>query len=144
MGSPNEMHAMDTAGTVGRRGDRTRSRLGILALIVLLPPAMQGCGGEANTAESAQVAAEPSFRRVINVEVLPVEPRGFESVGATRGARPLKRAIQRLLEDALARKLLAGEFLPGETIFVGRSGSELTFTKSAGGDGAQKAASSLN
>jgi ATP-dependent Clp protease ATP-binding subunit ClpB len=60
------------------------------------------------------------------------------------GARPLKRAIQRHLEDALARRLLAGEFLPGETIFVGRSGSELTFTKAVAGDGAQKSAASLN
>jgi ATP-dependent Clp protease ATP-binding subunit ClpB len=61
------------------------------------------------------------------------------------GARPLKRAIQRHLEDALARRLLAGEFLPGETIFVGRSGSELTFTKAATGDGsAQRTTSSLN
>ncbi len=62
------------------------------------------------------------------------------------GARPLRRAIQRHLEDALAKRLLAGEFLPGETIFVGRSGSELTFTKStaAGEANAPNAASSLN
>jgi ATP-dependent Clp protease ATP-binding subunit ClpB len=61
------------------------------------------------------------------------------------GARPLKRAIQRHLEDALARRLLAGEFLPGETIFVGRSGSELTFTKANPGDGsARKSVASLN
>jgi ATP-dependent Clp protease ATP-binding subunit ClpB len=60
------------------------------------------------------------------------------------GARPLKRAIQRHLEDSLARRLLAGEFLPGETIFVGRSGSELTFTKSTGNGGAHTTASSLN
>jgi ATP-dependent Clp protease ATP-binding subunit ClpB len=61
------------------------------------------------------------------------------------GARPLKRAIQRHLEDALARRLLAGEFLPGETIFVGRSGPELTFTKANPGDGsAQKSVASLN
>jgi ATP-dependent Clp protease ATP-binding subunit ClpB len=61
------------------------------------------------------------------------------------GARPLKRAIQRHLEDALARRLLSGEFLPGETIFVGRSGSELTFTKSSGnGGGVKKTTASLN
>jgi ATP-dependent Clp protease ATP-binding subunit ClpB len=61
------------------------------------------------------------------------------------GARPLKRAIQRHLEDALARRLLSGEFLPGETIFVGRSGSELTFTKSSGnGSGVLKPTASLN
>jgi ATP-dependent Clp protease ATP-binding subunit ClpB len=34
------------------------------------------------------------------------------------GARPLKRAIQKHLEDPLAQRLLAGEFLPGSTIVV--------------------------
>jgi ATP-dependent Clp protease ATP-binding subunit ClpB len=61
------------------------------------------------------------------------------------GARPLKRAIQRNLEDGLARRLLAGEFMPGETVFVGRNGSELTFNKT--GDGARgsgRSASALN
>jgi ATP-dependent Clp protease ATP-binding subunit ClpB len=32
------------------------------------------------------------------------------------GARPLKRTIQRRLETPLARKIIAGEALPGETI----------------------------
>ena len=36
------------------------------------------------------------------------------------GARPLKRAIQRYLEDPLARKVLAGEFPPGTTGRRGR------------------------
>ncbi|MGZ3475799.1 MAG: ATP-dependent chaperone ClpB [Polyangiales bacterium] len=44
------------------------------------------------------------------------------------GARPLKRAIQRLVEDPLSRKLLAGEFPPGSTVTVDREpGGELTF-----------------
>jgi len=44
------------------------------------------------------------------------------------GARPLKRAIQRNLEDALARKVLAGEFPTGTTVVVDRAPSgELTF-----------------
>lgn len=34
------------------------------------------------------------------------------------GARPLKRAIQRLIENDLAEKLLAGKFTPGDTIVV--------------------------
>jgi len=34
------------------------------------------------------------------------------------GARPLKRAIQRLIQDPLAMKLLDGEILPGETVEV--------------------------
>jgi len=34
------------------------------------------------------------------------------------GARPLKRAIQRLLQDPLALKILNGEVLPGDTVLV--------------------------
>jgi ATP-dependent Clp protease ATP-binding subunit ClpB len=34
------------------------------------------------------------------------------------GARPLKRAIQRLIQDPLAMKLLDGEVLPGDTVEV--------------------------
>ena len=44
------------------------------------------------------------------------------------GARPLKRAIQRLLEDPLAKKVLGGEFPPGTTITVDANPQgELTF-----------------
>jgi ATP-dependent Clp protease ATP-binding subunit ClpB len=47
------------------------------------------------------------------------------------GARPLKRAITRYVQDPLAKRLLAGEFTPGDVIVVGRGkGSEedaLTF-----------------
>ena len=32
------------------------------------------------------------------------------------GARPLKRAIQRYIEDPLAEKIISGEVKPGETI----------------------------
>jgi ATP-dependent Clp protease ATP-binding subunit ClpB len=38
------------------------------------------------------------------------------------GARPLKRAIQRYLEDPLARKVLGGEFMPGDIVRVDRGG----------------------
>jgi ATP-dependent Clp protease ATP-binding subunit ClpB len=48
------------------------------------------------------------------------------------GARPLKRAIQKHLEDVLARRVLAGEFVPGETITVDRQGSELVFAHQPG------------
>jgi ATP-dependent Clp protease ATP-binding subunit ClpB len=34
------------------------------------------------------------------------------------GARPLKRALQRLIVDPLAMKLLEGDFKPGDTVFV--------------------------
>ncbi|MCW2921015.1 MAG: ATP-dependent chaperone ClpB [Thermoleophilia bacterium] len=42
------------------------------------------------------------------------------------GARPLKRAIQRLLENPLAQRLLAGEFVPGDAIVVDVAGPEST------------------
>ena len=34
------------------------------------------------------------------------------------GARPLKRAIQRLIQDPLALKILEGEVMPGESLEV--------------------------
>jgi len=43
------------------------------------------------------------------------------------GARPLKRAIQRELQDPLALEILSGSFKPGETIQVGVSPDGLTF-----------------
>jgi ATP-dependent Clp protease ATP-binding subunit ClpB len=49
------------------------------------------------------------------------------------GARPLKRAIQKHLEDALAVRLLAGDFLPGETILVRRDRDGLHFESRAPG-----------
>jgi ATP-dependent Clp protease ATP-binding subunit ClpB len=41
------------------------------------------------------------------------------------GARPLKRAIQRHLQDPLALRILAGEFVPGDSISVEVAGDEL-------------------
>jgi len=34
------------------------------------------------------------------------------------GARPLKRALQKLIIDPLAIRLLEGKFKPGDTVFV--------------------------
>ncbi len=45
------------------------------------------------------------------------------------GARPLKRLVQRAIENPLALKLLDGTFSDGDTIEVGVDGDELTFTK---------------
>ncbi|MFL5751516.1 MAG: hypothetical protein ACJ767_12955, partial [Chloroflexota bacterium] len=39
-----------------------------------------------------------------------------EGTDPAYGARPLKRTIQRLVENPLARALLRGEFSPGDTI----------------------------
>ena len=41
-----------------------------------------------------------------------------EGYDPTYGARPLKRALQQLIQDKLALKLLEGEILPGNTVHV--------------------------
>lgn len=45
------------------------------------------------------------------------------------GARPLKRAIQRMIENPLAQKLLRGDFVPGDTILATVQDHELVFAK---------------
>jgi ATP-dependent Clp protease ATP-binding subunit ClpB len=50
------------------------------------------------------------------------------------GARPLKRTIQRLVQDPLAIKILEGEFGEGDTVIVDVHGDEMVFTKSATGE----------
>ncbi len=49
----------------------------------------------------------------------------------TYGARPLKRAIQRLLENPLALRLLEGEFAEGDVVHVDAKDGELSFEKTA-------------
>ncbi|MFL6015122.1 MAG: AAA family ATPase, partial [Gaiellaceae bacterium] len=45
------------------------------------------------------------------------------------GARPLKRALQRLVENPLALRLLEGDFTEGDTIRVDADNGELSFEK---------------
>ncbi|MGZ8782395.1 MAG: ATP-dependent Clp protease ATP-binding subunit, partial [Gaiellaceae bacterium] len=47
----------------------------------------------------------------------------------TYGARPLKRALQRLVENPLAQRLLQGEFNDGDTILVDARDGELVFER---------------
>jgi ATP-dependent Clp protease ATP-binding subunit ClpB len=49
---------------------------------------------------------------------------GFDPVF---GARPLKRTLQRRVQDPLALRLLEGEFQPGDTVRVDALGDALTF-----------------
>jgi ATP-dependent Clp protease ATP-binding subunit ClpB len=74
------------------------------------------------------------FRRLLverdlGIELLP-EARAFladKGYDPTFGARPLKRAIMTHLQNPLAKQLIAGAFLPGETIVVDRAGDGLAF-----------------
>jgi ATP-dependent Clp protease ATP-binding subunit ClpC len=47
------------------------------------------------------------------------------------GARPLRRAIQKLIEDPLAEEILRGKVTDNSMLKVGRKGDQLTFTPSS-------------
>ena len=49
----------------------------------------------------------------------------------TYGARPLRRAIQRLIENPLARRVLAGDFVRGDTVQIDLVDGEIAFSKPA-------------
>ena len=53
---------------------------------------------------------------------------GFDPVF---GARPLKRAIQQMIENPLSKRILEGEFAAEDTILLDREGDELVFKKKA-------------
>jgi ATP-dependent Clp protease ATP-binding subunit ClpC len=50
------------------------------------------------------------------------------------GARPLRRSIQRLVEDRLAEEFLNKRFDDGDTVLIDAGNGELTFTKAAPAD----------
>jgi ATP-dependent Clp protease ATP-binding subunit ClpB len=68
---------------------------------------------------------------------------GLELAGAARellaergwdpvyGARPLKRTVQKLVQDELAMRLLRGEFAEGDTVQVDADDGQLTFRRAA-------------
>jgi ATP-dependent Clp protease ATP-binding subunit ClpB len=54
-----------------------------------------------------------------------------EGYDPSYGARPLKRAIQSLIQNPLAVKLLQGEILPGQTVRLSASGDRMEFKTEA-------------
>ncbi len=59
-----------------------------------------------------------------------IADKGYDPV---YGARPLKRTIQRLIQDPLAVKILEGEFAEGDRVKVDTAGDELVFVHGEGG-----------
>jgi ATP-dependent Clp protease ATP-binding subunit ClpB len=57
-----------------------------------------------------------------------IAEKGYDPV---YGARPLKRTIQRLIQDPLAVKILAGEFKEGDRVKIDSEGDELSFAHGA-------------
>jgi ATP-dependent Clp protease ATP-binding subunit ClpB len=78
--------------------------------------------------------------RKLRLEVTPaakqlIVAEGYDPV---YGARPLKRAIQRLLQNPLAMAVLEGQYTEGDTVRVDRAkdGNHLTFERIPAGAGA--------
>jgi ATP-dependent Clp protease ATP-binding subunit ClpB len=71
--------------------------------------------------------------RGIELELTPAAKELVAEAGwdPTYGARPLKRALQRLVENPLAMKLLEGEFAEGDTVLADVEDDELTFAQAA-------------
>jgi ATP-dependent Clp protease ATP-binding subunit ClpB len=67
----------------------------------------------------------------IALELTPAAQNHIAKVGydPTYGARPIKRAIQRELENPLATKILEQTFTEGDTVFVDCQDNLLTFSK---------------
>ena len=92
---------------------------------------------EANIKAIARIQLQRLEERVrkmdMNLEVtdaalVEIAHAGFDPV---YGARPLKRAIQSSIENALSKKILAGEFGPKDTIRVDVRGGGFVFEKLA-------------
>jgi ATP-dependent Clp protease ATP-binding subunit ClpB len=68
--------------------------------------------------------------RKIAIELTPAARKAIFKAGYDRayGARPLKRAIQRLVQDPLATKILDGSVRHGDHVTVDATKSSLTFT----------------
>jgi ATP-dependent Clp protease ATP-binding subunit ClpB len=55
-----------------------------------------------------------------------IADRGYDPV---YGARPLKRVIQRLVQNPVALAVLEGSYAPGDTINADRDGDHLKFSR---------------
>ena len=69
-------------------------------------------------------------RRELKLELLPEAKKLLAKEGYDRqfGARPLRRAVQRLIEDPLAERVLMGDFKAGDTIYMDAQNGEMVFT----------------
>ena len=74
----------------------------------------------------ARLADQSITLRVTEAALDLLGEAGFDPV---YGARPLKRAIQQQLENALAQAILAGEFAPGDAIEVNAEEERLSFSR---------------
>lgn len=67
----------------------------------------------------------------ITLEREALEHLSNEGYDPTYGARPLRRAIQKLIEDPLSEKILEGKFKVGDSINVGLKDEQIVLSKKA-------------
>ncbi len=69
--------------------------------------------------------------RDLSLELTPAARKAVAEAGydPAYGARPLKRAIQRLLENQLAMELLSGSFSDGDTVVADADNQQIVFRK---------------
>src|SRR6202165_1148903 len=67
----------------------------------------------------------------ISLELTPEALAAIANVGfdPVYGARPLKRAIQQEIENPLAKEILAGKFVAGDTVHVAQKNGKMVFAK---------------
>ena len=97
--------------------------------VVFHPLASDQIRGIANI--QLKILAKRLYERGIRMEMHPdvmdkIARAGFDPV---YGARPLKRAIQTLIENPLAQEVLSGRFVQGDTLVVGLKDGEIIFKK---------------
>jgi ATP-dependent Clp protease ATP-binding subunit ClpC len=63
-----------------------------------------------------------------------------EGFDPASGARPLRRAIQRMVEDPLSEEMLAGHWNPGDIVELGAEGDRIVFARGNGAPEAPKVA----
>ncbi len=78
--------------------------------------------------ELGKVAARLKEHR-LSIEATPAAKAFLADKGydPEYGARPLRRVIQNLVEDALSEGMLAGKFKPGDTVVIDLEGDQLVF-----------------
>jgi ATP-dependent Clp protease ATP-binding subunit ClpB len=71
------------------------------------------------------------LERKIKLEVTPAAKDRLiaEGFDPQYGARPMKRAIQRLIQDPLALSLINGDFAEGDTVLAEANGEGLKFSR---------------
>ena len=91
--------------------------------------------GEAQIADIARIQMRALEARLAKLEIrLSVSEPALKAVAAAGfdpvyGARPLKRAIQQQIENPLAKEILGGRYVAGDTVKVGATGGEIAFSR---------------